>query len=88
LGGELSVDTRERRLIAVLRNVGNQLVILSVPAVAFGVFFADSAGFARPQLNPAAEQRRMDLQVFCNSVADDAGSRHLREIACPKNESR
>jgi hypothetical protein len=35
-----------------------------------------------------AEQRRMDLQVFCNSVADDAGSRHLREIACPRNESR
>ena len=53
LGGELSVDTRERRLIAVLRNVGNQLVILSVPAVAFGVFFADAAGFSRPQLNPA-----------------------------------
>ncbi len=53
LGGELSVDTRERRLIAVLRNVGNQLIILTVPAIAFGVFFADAAGFSRPQLNPA-----------------------------------
>lgn len=31
-----------------------------------------------------AEQRRMDLQVFCGSAADDAGSRRLREIACPR----
>jgi Na+/melibiose symporter-like transporter len=53
LGGELTGDTAERRLVAVLRNLGNQLVILSVPAIAFGVFFVNSAGFPRPQLNPA-----------------------------------
>lgn len=53
LGGELTSDTAERRLVAVLRNVGNQLVILTVPAVAFGMFFVDAGGFSRPQLNPA-----------------------------------
>ncbi|MGC6330731.1 MFS transporter [Rhizorhabdus sp. FW153] len=53
LGGELTTDTAERRLVAVLRNVGNQLVILTVPAVAFGVFFVSSPGFPKPQLNPA-----------------------------------
>ncbi len=53
LGGELSQDTSERRVIAVLRNMGNQLVILSIPAIAFGVFFVNSAAFAKPQLNPA-----------------------------------
>jgi len=35
-----------------------------------------------------AEQRRMDLQVFCNSTADDPGSRRLRDIACPTRERR
>ena len=53
LGGELSADPAERRVIAVLRNLGNQLVILSVPAIAFGVFFAYNAAFPKPQLNPA-----------------------------------
>lgn len=53
LGGELSRDTEERRLIAVLRNIGNQLVILSVPAIAFALFFVQSPGFTKPQLNPA-----------------------------------
>jgi Na+/melibiose symporter-like transporter len=53
LGGELTTDTAERRLVAVLRNVGNQLVILTVPAVAFGVFFVNAPGFPKPQLNPA-----------------------------------
>lgn len=53
LGGELTGSTAERRLVAVLRNLGNQLVILSVPAVAFGVFFVASADFPKPQLNPA-----------------------------------
>lgn len=53
LGGELSSDAAERRLIAVLRNVGNQLVILVVPLVAFGLFFTHSAAFPKPQLNPA-----------------------------------
>lgn len=53
LGGELTTDTVERRLVAVLRNIGNQLVILTVPAVAFGVFFVADPGFPKPQLNPA-----------------------------------
>ena len=35
-----------------------------------------------------AEQRRMDLQVFCSSKADDAGSRHLKTIACPDRIAR
>lgn len=52
LGGELSADAAERRVIAVLRNLGNQLVILSVPAIAFGVFFAHDPAFPKPQLNP------------------------------------
>ncbi|MEO6093791.1 MAG: MFS transporter [Novosphingobium sp.] len=53
LGGELSQLQAERRIIAVLRNLGNQLVILSVPAIAFGVFFVHTAAFPKPQLNPA-----------------------------------
>jgi Na+/melibiose symporter-like transporter len=53
LGGDLSRDAAERRIIAVLRNLGNQLVILSVPAIAFGYFFVHSAAFPKPQLNPA-----------------------------------
>jgi hypothetical protein len=31
-----------------------------------------------------ADQRRMDLQVFCSSTADDPGSRRLRALACPR----
>lgn len=53
LGGELTGDAQERRLVAVLRNLGNQLVILTVPAVAFGVFFVHSAAYPKPQLDPA-----------------------------------
>jgi Na+/melibiose symporter-like transporter len=53
LGGELSAHDDERRLIAVMRNMGNQLVILIVPVVAFAVFFAESPQFPRAQLNPA-----------------------------------
>ncbi|MDE2434962.1 MAG: MFS transporter [Sphingomonadales bacterium] len=53
LGGELSSDAGERRLIAVMRNMGNQLVILTIPVVAFAVFFVETPGFARAQLNPA-----------------------------------
>lgn len=52
LGGELSVNQNERRLIAVLRNLGNQLIILCVPPVAFGLFFVHNAAFSKPQLNP------------------------------------
>lgn len=32
-----------------------------------------------------AQQRHMDLQVFCNSADDDAESRRLREIACARS---
>lgn len=53
LGGELSSDAGERRLIAVMRNMGNQLVILSIPVIAFAAFFVETPGFARAQLNPA-----------------------------------
>lgn len=53
LGGELSSDERERRLVAVLRNLGNQVIILTVPAIAFGVFFVHSQAFPKAQLNPA-----------------------------------
>ncbi len=53
LGGELSAETKERQLIAVLRNLGNQAAILSVPAIAFAFFFVQSADFPKPQLNPA-----------------------------------
>lgn len=53
LGGELTSDTEERRLVAVLRNIGNQLVILTVPAVAFELFFVASPAFPKAQLNPA-----------------------------------
>lgn len=53
LGGELSSDANERRLIAVMRNMGNQLVILLIPVIAFAVFFVETPGFARAQLDPA-----------------------------------
>ena len=52
LGGELSHDEDERRLVAVFRNLGNQLVILAVPIVAFAVFFVPSAAFPKAQLDP------------------------------------
>ena len=52
LGGELSRDEGERRLIAVFRNLGNQLVILSVPVVAFAMFFVPSTAFPKAQLDP------------------------------------
>jgi hypothetical protein len=35
-----------------------------------------------------AEQRLMDLQVFCSSKADDPGGAHLRTIACPNRIAR
>lgn len=53
LGGELSTDASERRVIAVMRNMGNQLVILSIPVIAFAVFFVETSEFPRAQLNPA-----------------------------------
>ncbi len=53
LGGELSSDGAERRVIAVIRNLGNQLVILTIPVIAFSLFFVESPQFPRGQLNPA-----------------------------------
>lgn len=53
LGGELSQDADERRIVAVMRNMGNQLVILTIPVVAFAVFFVETPHYARAQLNPA-----------------------------------
>jgi Na+/melibiose symporter-like transporter len=53
LGGELSGNEQERRLIAVLRNLGNQAIILTIPAIAFGLFFAHTAAYPKGQLNPA-----------------------------------
>ncbi len=35
-----------------------------------------------------AEQRHMDLQVFCSSTADDPGSRRLREVACTHRDGK
>lgn len=53
MGGELTRDTHERNVVAVMRNLGNQVSILTVPTIAFAVFFVDTPGFSRPQLNPA-----------------------------------
>lgn len=53
LGGEISTDESERRLIAVMRNMGNQLVILTIPVIAFAIFFVETPDYARAQLNPA-----------------------------------
>lgn len=53
LGGELSRNVEERSLIAVLRNFGNQAVVLSVPAIAFTLFFVETSEYSKPQLNPA-----------------------------------
>lgn len=53
LGGEIAPGGPERRIVAVLRNFGNQLVILAVPAVAFAVFFVHTPAYPKPQLDPA-----------------------------------
>lgn len=54
LGGELSCNEHERRIVSVFRNLGNQLVILIVPIVAFSVFFTPSAAFPKAQLDPTS----------------------------------
>ena len=53
MGGELSRDPRERAVIAVMRNLGNQAAVLTVPAIAFGWLFVASPAFPKPQLDPA-----------------------------------
>jgi len=53
MGGELTKDSDERNIVAVMRNMGNQVAILTVPWIAFAVFFVETPGFDRPQLNPS-----------------------------------
>ena len=53
MGGELTRDSDERNIVAVMRNMGNQLAVLTVPWVAFAYFFVATPDFAKPQLNPA-----------------------------------
>ena len=53
MGGELSRDADERRIVAVLRNLGNQVAILVVPTIAFTQFFVASPAYPKPQLDPA-----------------------------------
>jgi Na+/melibiose symporter-like transporter len=53
MGGELTRDTGERNIVAVMRNMGNQLAILTVPTIAFAYFFVPGGGYSKPQLNPA-----------------------------------
>lgn len=53
MGGELTRDSGERNIVAVMRNLGNQLAVLTVPWVAFAYFFVPGGGYAKPQLNPA-----------------------------------
>lgn len=52
MGGELTRLASERSIVAVMRNMGNQLAILSVPTIAFMFFFVPTQEFAKPQLNP------------------------------------
>lgn len=52
MGGDLSREAGERNLIAVMRNMGNQLAVLVVPWIAFSVFFLATPAFPKPQLNP------------------------------------
>jgi glycoside/pentoside/hexuronide:cation symporter, GPH family len=42
MGAELSRDPQERALIAMLRNIGNNLAVLFVPIVGFQLFFVES----------------------------------------------
>mgnify|MGYP002402991102 CR=1 FL=1 len=52
MGGELTRDSAERNIVAVMRNMGNQLAVLTVPWIAFAYFFVPTEVFAKPQLNP------------------------------------
>lgn len=52
LGAELSRDPEERNVIAMLRNVGNNIATLLVPFLAFQWFFQPTAAFPKGQLNP------------------------------------
>jgi glycoside/pentoside/hexuronide:cation symporter, GPH family len=52
MGAELSRDPQERALIAMLRNIGNNLAVLFVPLVGFQLFFVSSPEYPKGQLNP------------------------------------
>jgi glycoside/pentoside/hexuronide:cation symporter, GPH family len=52
VGAELSRDRDERSVIAMLRNVGNNLATMLVPVLAFQAFFESSSQFPKGQLNP------------------------------------
>jgi hypothetical protein len=57
----------------------------------YGLVRGPSTDAARVELEASldqAEQRHMDLQVFCSSMADDPGSRHLKDVACPERGAR
>lgn len=53
MGAELSRDPQERGLIAMLRNIGNNLAVLVVPIVGFQLFFVATPRYLKGQLNPA-----------------------------------
>jgi Na+/melibiose symporter-like transporter len=53
MGAELSRDPQERGLIAMLRNIGNNLAVLAVPIVGFQLFFVSTPEYPKGQLNPA-----------------------------------
>jgi glycoside/pentoside/hexuronide:cation symporter, GPH family len=53
MGAELSRDPRERTLIAMLRNIGNNLAVVFVPIVGFQLFFVATPEYPKGQLNPA-----------------------------------
>jgi glycoside/pentoside/hexuronide:cation symporter, GPH family len=52
MGAELSRDPQERALIAMLRNIGNNLAVLFVPIVGFQLFFVSTPEYPKGQLNP------------------------------------
>ncbi len=54
LGAELSTDYHERTSIVAYRMVFGTLGGAGTALIGFGIFFADSPGFPRGQLNPAA----------------------------------
>jgi glycoside/pentoside/hexuronide:cation symporter, GPH family len=52
MGAELSRDPRERALIAMLRNIGNNLGVFIVPLLGFQLFFVSTPQYPKGQLNP------------------------------------
>ena len=52
VGAELSRDPHERSVIAMLRNIGNNLATVLIPLLAFQVYFTSTPEFPKGQLNP------------------------------------